>query len=227
MPGTQWFPGAHVNYAEHAAAIRAAERHGAPASVRAAEDHPDVVGRARRQGAHPRHAVPQARDQAGRSRRRVPAEHSRSDDRDARDDEHRRHLVELRARLRHARRAGSFRAAHAEDLAVRRWLSVRRQAVQPARGDGADHRRAADARARDLSAVSRIATIATLPSQNALLWDDRCSIIRRCRRASSSTSRSSSTRRCGSCSRAAPPACRRRSRTVTAASSSSRSRPCI
>ncbi len=55
---------------------RAAERHSGSASLRTAQDHGTLVERARRQGAHTGHAVPQARREAGRSRRRVPAEHS-------------------------------------------------------------------------------------------------------------------------------------------------------
>ncbi len=133
MPGTQWFPGAHVNYAEHVLRHERPNATAVSASLRTAQDHgPTVVGRARpaRCACSPRSSA--SSGEARRSRRCVPAEHSRSDDRDARDDEHRRHLVELRAGLRHARRAGSLHAVVTEDPA-RAWTATSMAASRSSR----------------------------------------------------------------------------------------------
>ena len=154
MPGAEWFPGRAAELRRARSAPRAARCHRAAASLGAPAAHAHALGRARRQGAHPRHAAAQARREAGRSRRRVPAEHSRGADRHARHHEHRRHLVELRSGLRHARRARPLLAARAEGAVLRGRLPVRRQAVRSQAGGREDHRAAAHARARDLHAVS-------------------------------------------------------------------------
>ena len=64
-----------------------------------------------------------ARHCARRSRGRVSAKHPRSDDRDVRDREHRRRLVELRTRLRHARRARPLHAA-ADPSSFSAWTAT-------------------------------------------------------------------------------------------------------
>ena len=129
MPGARWFLDARLNYAENL--------------LRGPDDEPAIVFRNERGHrrelswqalrARSRRASPPdcARDGVGsrRRRRRLPAEPARDRDRDARDDEPRRDLVLLLARLRRAGRARSLRPDHAEGAVRRRRLPLRGQDV--------------------------------------------------------------------------------------------------
>ena len=147
-PARNGSPGARLNYAENVLSSRAAAATRTGLPVRARPAGRPVLGRARARGASAGDALRALGIGQGRPRGRLPAEHARSDRRDARDDEHRRGLVELRTGFRRARRARSLFAARAEADVLRRRLQLRRQALRPARGYARDHRRAADARAR-------------------------------------------------------------------------------
>ena len=97
MPGAEWFPGARLNYAEHA--LRH-ERAGADALLFLSERQGltgVVLDRPRRAGSQARHATAQDGARARRPGGGVFAELTRGGDRDAGDGQHRRHLGELRA----------------------------------------------------------------------------------------------------------------------------------
>ena len=212
MPGAEWFPGAQVNYAEHASAASPTTRVAIVHALRAARAGRADVGRAARAG-RARIAAGLRALGVGRGDRvaaympNIPEAvaaflATRLD---------RRRLVELLARLRRAQRDRPLRADRAEGAAGRRRLPLRRQATSTAaRPSPASHARGRR-RARARSATStaragRTASSATTPS--------------------SSSSACRSTTRCGSCTPRARPGCRRRSSRARAASCSSTSRSC-
>ncbi len=217
MPGTEWFPGAELNYARH---MLRHERPGATAVLhlqRAPGPAGAFLGGTGRQGAHRRHAAAQARREEGRPGLRLHGERPRGADRDAGDDQHRRDLVFGGPGLRHARRARPLLAARADGVHPRGRLPVRRQAVRPARRGREDPRAAHQREARDpaVAISTRRIRSASRPTRCS---GTSCSTIRPCRARSSATRKWASTTRCGSCSLRAPPGCPSRSCTATAAS---------
>ena len=145
MPGAAWFPGARLNFAEHLIGDDGRHRAGRGrrllADARAHRAH--LRGPARADGARPR-GPPAPRRPAGRSRRRLPAEHPRDADRVRRDGEPRRGLGELRARARRPQRRRPPRAARPGGPAGRRRLRLPRPLDRPPRRGGDDPRRPAE-----------------------------------------------------------------------------------
>ena len=134
MPGAEWFPGARLNYAEHAFRGRDPERRRGPARVGASPLGRDDLGRARRADAPmrrrrsaPRASAPataSSRTSRTSSRRVVALPCLR---------EPRRDLVELLARLRRPQRRRPLRADRAAGAPRRRRVSLRRPRPRPAR----------------------------------------------------------------------------------------------
>ena len=158
MPGAEWFPGATLNYAEHALTPGPAGRRRRRGDLRPggrgrAHGHPRRAARPRRPGARgPR----RARGGPRRPGRRAGAQQRR----DARRRswprrQPRRDLVVVLAGLRRPRRARPVRPDRARRAARRRRLRLRRQALRhPAHRRGAA-RAAADAAGDRAGAVPR------------------------------------------------------------------------
>ena len=138
MPGAEWFPGASLSYAER---LFRAARPGEVAIVHASESRElggAHLGRAGRPGGALRRRAAPARRWARRPRGCVHAERARDGRGVPRLREHRRRLVELRARVRHADRGGPLQADRAEGADRDRGLPLRREGLRPPRAGGGD-----------------------------------------------------------------------------------------
>ena len=141
MPGAEWFPGAQLNYAEH---LFRGARPGETAIVHASESEPLAradLGRARGSGGALRRRAAAARGRARRPRRGLHAERARDGGGVPGLREHRRGLVELRARVRHADRRRPLQADRAEGADRHRGLPLRREGLRPSRAGGRDRGR--------------------------------------------------------------------------------------
>ena len=226
MPGARWFPDARLNFAENLLARRAADDAGDALVFRGEDKVARRISHARAVATRVARRGRTARGvSAGRSGRRLPAEHARGDRRDAGRDQPRRRLVIVLARFRRPRRARPLRPDRAQGALHGRRLLVQRQTAVASR-QGRDDRRAA---CRASSAWSscptssgggRASTSVDRPRRHRLGRLPR----RRMLRSRSSTRGCRSTTRSTSCTRRAPPACRSASFTARAARCSSISR---
>ncbi len=133
MPGTRWFEGAELNYAENLLA-RGDERGGEVAVLHCSELRElgaADVGRADRGGRGGGRRPAQPGRGARRPRGCVHAEHPRDADRVPGGGEHRRDLVERGAGVRRAQRDRPLRADRAEGAAGGGRLPPRRQGLRP------------------------------------------------------------------------------------------------
>ena len=167
MPGARWFPGARLNYAEHALALPG--RAGSDVVVVA---HSQTRGPVELTADELRDAVARCRAglqrlgvRRGRPGRGLPAQHPRDARRVPRDRLARRDLVLLRAGVRDAGRGRPVRADRARRAADDRRLPLRRPRARPRGRGGRDPRRAADASGRRSSSP----TCATEPAAGAAI----------------------------------------------------------
>ena len=217
MPGAEWFPGARLNYAEHAlgtdedadrVAVVARSQTREPIELTFGELR-DQVARARaglrRLGVGPGDRVVAYLPEHPRDARRLPRH------RQPRGD------VGERARRSSAPRSVLARFGQIEPkvlLAVGGY-TYRDRAGRPPRAGGRDPRRPADASSTSCTSPTARTSFRTPSRGSELLAEPGRARVRARRR---STTRSTCS------SRRAPPGCRRRSCTATAASSSSTSR---
>ncbi len=220
MPGARWFPGARLNYAEHALALPG--RAGSDVVVvghsqtrdpveLTADELRDAVARCRAGlqalGVRPRGP--------GRG---LPAQHPRDARGVPRHGVAGRDLVLVRAGVRDAGRGGPVRADRARRAADDRRIPVRRPRARPRGRGGRDPRRAAVASGRRSSSPTCAGAARGRggdPGRGGLV------VAARGRRHRWRSTTFPSTTRCTSSSRPAPPGFRRRSSTGTAGSSSS------
>ena len=221
MPGTRWFEGAELNYAENLLAGHDAGGDRRSCTARSCASWRAELGRAARAGRGRGGGPARARRRARRPRGRLHAEHPRDADRVPRDGVARRDLVERRPGVRRPQRDRPFCADRAEgvpDASTATATAARTStaAASPPRSSPSyrpsstpccwptsmRRRRARGARRRVRSPGSS------------------CCAGRRARRRCAS-SRSPSITRCGCSTPPARPACRRRSCRATAASCSS------
>ena len=210
MPGAEWFPGARLNYAEHVLGTdEDADRVAVVArSQTRGADRADLR-RAARPGRAGARGPAAARRRPGRRRRRLPAQHPRDARRLHRHRQPRRHLGQLRPRVRRAQRPRPLRADRAQGPARGRRLHLPRPADRPPRA-GAPR----SARACRRSSTSSTSPTARTSFQTRVGWEDCWPQHRR--RSPSSPSPSTTRSTCSS--RRARPGCPRRSSTATAAS---------
>ena len=216
MPGAEWFPGATLNYAEHALGARRPDRDADEVAVLAysqtRDRHGADLGAAARAGRpRPRRAAA-ARRRPRRPGGGLPAEHPGDAGGVPRHRQPGRGLGELRAGVRRPQRGRPVRPDRADGAAGRRAATA--TAARTSTAASRSPRSGPACRPCDTSSTSRTArTRCPTP----LGWDE---LLRRTRRRSPSSRCRSRTRwRC--CSPPAPPASRRRSCTATAGSCSS------